>query len=72
MRANEIRRYCGLIQNKIEEKYKIKTSSTSCGQTIWIKKDDCEKLNGDFKLTYMGKNWFVIMVTKSLIKKFEF
>lgn len=68
MKALERKMYCGLIQQKIEDKYGIKTASTSTGETIWIKEKDYEKVKGHFTFVKMGGQ-YVIMVNKTLVKK---
>lgn len=68
MKAIERKMYCGLIQNKIEEQYGVKTASTSTGETIWLKENDFKKLKEIFDFTKMGGQ-YVIMVNKSLINK---
>lgn len=67
LKANEYRKYAGLIMNKIQEKYNVSTSSTSTGQTIWVKPSDYEKLKKHFDLVKIGGQ-YVIMVNKKLIK----
>lgn len=68
MKALERKMYCGLIQQKIEDKYNVKTAATSTGETIWVKENDYQKLKGRFDFTKMGGQ-YVIMVNKTLVKK---
>lgn len=66
--ALEKRKYAGLIMNKIQSEYNVKTGSTSTGETIWVRPADYDKLKNDFKLVKLGGQ-YVIMVNQSLVKK---
>lgn len=68
MKTLERRKYCRLIQRKIEDQYSIKTESTSTGATIWIKENDYLKVKDKFNFTKMGDQ-YVIMVTSTLVKR---
>lgn len=68
MRAIEQKKYCGIIQNKIQEKYNVFLNATSTGETLWAKKEQFEALkNSDLKFTKAGV-FYCLMVNKSTMK----
>ena len=68
--ALERRKYAGLIQNKILDKYNVKTSATSQGDVLFVKSEFYDKLKKDIPATKAG-NLYLINVNKTLAKKLD-
>jgi hypothetical protein len=76
MNSLEQRKYCGLLQNKIQELTGVLCNATSTGYSLSCNEEDYDKikeLNLPFKKEKSG-NWYTgyrLMVGKRVLKKIE-
>lgn len=68
MKSIDIKKYCGLLQNRFLEQYNANSSATGTGESIWFKEMEYQKIK-HLKLPVTKiSNQYVLMVGKKLIK----
>ena len=66
--ALERRKYAGLIQNKLLDKYNVKTASTSTGEALFVKPAEYDKIK-KYIPAVKARGEYIIMINKTLAKK---
>lgn len=69
MKALEQRKYCGLMQNEIQNKFGVFASATSKGDCLFVKQADILKIKGFLPMVRANKYVYIIDVTKTNLKK---